>query len=97
MSTRGEPAAIVVGAGPAGLAAAAALGRAGIDTLVLERAERPGESWHRRYRGLRLNTVRWMSSLPGYAAPKSGKIRSLITRSVYRATPEVRRSNSQRQ
>lgn len=56
----------MVGGGAAGLAAAAELKRAGVEPLVLERGSRPGESWHRRYEGLRLNSVRWMSSLPGY-------------------------------
>ena len=58
--------AVVIGAGAAGLATAAELKRAGVEPLVLERGSRPGESWHRRYEGLRLNSVRWMSSLPGY-------------------------------
>jgi putative flavoprotein involved in K+ transport len=61
-----QPKAVVVGAGAAGLATASLLGEYGVPTLVLERANRVGESWHRRYDGLRLNTIRWMSSLPGH-------------------------------
>ena len=60
------PQAVVVGAGASGLASAAMLERAGIATTVLERAGRPAASWWSRYEGLRINTVRWMSSLPGY-------------------------------
>ena len=56
---------VVVGAGAAGLATAAALRRLEIEVLVVERADRAGASWHARYDGLRLNTVRWMSDLPG--------------------------------
>ncbi|MFN2615704.1 MAG: flavin-containing monooxygenase [Thermoleophilaceae bacterium] len=63
-----EPRALVCGAGPGGLAAAAALKRAGVPALVLERAERVGESWRRRYEGLSLNTLGWLSGLPGYRA-----------------------------
>lgn len=58
--------AVVVGAGPAGLAAAAELKRRHLEVLSVERAPRPAWSWHERYEGLRLNTVRWLSDLPGY-------------------------------
>jgi cation diffusion facilitator CzcD-associated flavoprotein CzcO len=57
--------AIVVGAGPAGLAAAAELGRRRIPAVVLERGDAVGASWHGRYDRLRLNSSRWFSELPG--------------------------------
>lgn len=57
--------ATVVGAGAAGVATAARLSTVGIETVVLEEA-RPARSWWSRYEGLHLNTVRWMSDLPGY-------------------------------
>jgi putative flavoprotein involved in K+ transport len=56
--------AVVVGAGPAGLAAAAMLGREGVETLVLER-ESIGASWRKFYERLHLHTIRWLSGLPG--------------------------------
>ena len=62
---------VVVGAGPAGLAAAAMLRRAGADVVVLERGERLGTSWRGHYRSLRLHTVRSLSGLPGAALPRS--------------------------
>ena len=62
---------IVVGAGAAGLATAARLRRRGVEAVVLERAEAVAESWRRRYDGVRLNTVRWMSGLPGMRIPRS--------------------------
>ena len=58
------PAVIVIGAGPAGLAAAAALGREGIPAAVLEQADSAAASWLGRYDRLRLNTCRWTSRLP---------------------------------
>ena len=61
---------VVVGAGPAGLGVAGALKRRGVGALVLERADVVGSSWHGRYDGLRLNTVRWMSGQPGLAIPR---------------------------
>jgi putative flavoprotein involved in K+ transport len=64
------PDAIVCGAGAAGLAAAATLGRAGLAVTVLERDEHVAASWRGRYDGLRLNTAGWMSTLPGYRATR---------------------------
>ena len=52
----------MIGAGVAGLSAAVELGRRGVRSVVLERAEGVGSSWERRYDGLRLNTFRWQSS-----------------------------------
>jgi cation diffusion facilitator CzcD-associated flavoprotein CzcO len=54
---------VVVGGGPAGLASAAELVRAGLAPLVVER-DVVGSSWRGRYDRLRLNTSRWTSSLP---------------------------------
>ena len=58
--------AIVAGAGPAGLAAAAVLKRRGFDVLVIERGPAVAMRWRDRYEGLRLNTMRVFSTLPGY-------------------------------
>jgi cation diffusion facilitator CzcD-associated flavoprotein CzcO len=58
-------AAVVVGAGPAGLAAAACLKRTGIDPVVLEAGARVGTSWRRHYERLHLHTVKEHSALPG--------------------------------
>ena len=62
--------AVVCGAGAAGLASAACLKRAGLEPVVLERGDGVGASWRARYEGLRLNTLGWMSSLPGYRATR---------------------------
>ncbi len=62
--------AIVAGAGPAGLAAAALLSKQGFQTLVLERTDAVGARWRTRYEGLRLNTMRTLSTLPGYRIPR---------------------------
>jgi putative flavoprotein involved in K+ transport len=56
---------LIVGAGPAGLATAAMLRRQGLPATVLERGEGVGAPWRERYEGLRLNTLRWLSSQPG--------------------------------
>ncbi len=63
--------AIVVGAGPAGLAAGAMLKRRGVDTLLVDRTSRVGEGWRGHYDRLHLHTVRWLSNLPGLPIPRS--------------------------
>jgi cation diffusion facilitator CzcD-associated flavoprotein CzcO len=65
------PDVLIVGAGPAGLAAAAQLGRRGISSLVLERGDSVATCWRGRYDRLRLNTSRWTSSLPRARYPKA--------------------------
>jgi putative flavoprotein involved in K+ transport len=61
---------VVIGAGPAGLAAAGALRHHGIGATVLERSDAVGASWRGHYERLHLHTVRWLSHLPGYKLPR---------------------------
>ncbi len=65
------PKAIVIGAGPAGLAAAAAMMSKGFAVDVLERASDVASSWRGHYDCLRLHTARGRSGLPGLAFPAS--------------------------
>jgi hypothetical protein len=62
---------IIVGAGPAGLACAAALSQRGRSSLVLERAENIAAAWHRHYDRLHLHTHKMHSGLPGKPMPRS--------------------------
>lgn len=61
---------MVVGAGPAGLAAGAMLRRRGIDTVLIDRSAAIGDSWRQHYDRLHLHTVRWLSDLPGLPIPR---------------------------
>lgn len=65
MSTAEQTPVVVVGAGPAGLAASAELRRRGVDHRVLERGPRVGDSWRRLYDSLTLHTGKHLSALPG--------------------------------
>jgi putative flavoprotein involved in K+ transport len=61
---------VVVGAGPAGLAAARAVRRIGLDPLIVEKADRVAASWRARHDQLRLNTHRMFSHQPGMRIPR---------------------------
>jgi len=61
--------AVVIGAGPAGLAAAAELQKAGYTVTVVDRADSVGSSWSKHYDRLHLHTSRPLSSLPGRPIP----------------------------
>jgi putative flavoprotein involved in K+ transport len=68
---RSSTEALVIGAGPAGLATSAALSRLGVAHAVLERGARVGETWAGLYDGLVLHTAKRLSALPGLAFPGS--------------------------
>lgn len=64
------PRAVVIGAGPAGLACAACLKGEGAEVRVLERRDAVGASWRGHYEGLKLHTARSRSGLPGMEMPR---------------------------
>lgn len=61
----------IIGAGPGGLATAAALHERGISTVVLEKSPSVAASWRAHYDRLRLHTTRGWSALPGLEIPRS--------------------------
>jgi cation diffusion facilitator CzcD-associated flavoprotein CzcO len=63
--------AIIIGAGPAGLATAAALQARGLNATILEKSDAVGAVWRRHYDRLRLHTDRARSGLPGLSIPKA--------------------------
>jgi cation diffusion facilitator CzcD-associated flavoprotein CzcO len=63
--------AIVIGAGPAGLASAAALRARGLNAAILEKSNTVGAVWRRHYDRLHLHTDRTRSGLPGLPIPKA--------------------------
>jgi cation diffusion facilitator CzcD-associated flavoprotein CzcO len=66
-----EPCAIVVGAGPAGLAVGACLARAGVPFTLLERGSTVGDSWRAHYDRLHLHTDKKTSALPFVPFPRA--------------------------
>jgi putative flavoprotein involved in K+ transport len=61
---------VIVGAGPAGLSAAAMLRHRGIDATLLERGQRIGEPWRARYDRLHLHTIRCFRTFRAIASPE---------------------------
>src|SRR6266481_5212063 len=66
-----SPDAIIIGAGPAGLACAVTMRAAGLNVAVLEKAGTVGSAWRRHYDRLHLHTDRGHSGLPGLPMPPS--------------------------
>lgn len=66
--------ALIVGAGPAGLAAAAELDRAGVSYRLLERGPSLGHTWANLYDSLTLHTGKHMSTLPRLPFPRGTPI-----------------------
>jgi cation diffusion facilitator CzcD-associated flavoprotein CzcO len=59
-----DPAVLVVGAGQAGLSAAARLGQLQVDTLMVDREARIGDNWRHRYHALVLHNQVHVNHLP---------------------------------
>ncbi len=59
-----EPAVLVIGGAQSGLAIAARLNQLQVDTLVVERWPRIGDSWRRRYHSLALHNSTHINHLP---------------------------------
>jgi putative flavoprotein involved in K+ transport len=59
-----QPYAVIVGGGQGGIALGARLRQLGVPALVLDRHERPGDQWRKRYRSLCLHDPVWYDHLP---------------------------------
>lgn len=70
-SDRYETSVLVIGAGPAGIASAYYLKRAGIPYLVVDSAEVIASTWAYLYPSLKLNTTRFFSHMPHKRFPLS--------------------------
>ena len=61
---------LIIGAGPAGLATAGRMRKAGLDFTLIEQTDQIASSWHNHYDGLHLHTVNQLSHLPHLPFPE---------------------------
>ncbi|MEV4315099.1 NAD(P)/FAD-dependent oxidoreductase [Actinocrispum sp. NPDC049592] len=66
-----QPYVVVIGGGQGGIALGARLRQLGVPALVLERNDRPGDSWRKRYRSLCLHDPVWYDHLPYLPFPEN--------------------------
>src|SRR5262245_5479624 len=65
-----NPYVVIVGGGQGGFALGARLRRLNVPTIILERNERPGDSWRKRYKTLCLHDPVWYDHLPYLPFPE---------------------------
>jgi putative flavoprotein involved in K+ transport len=66
-----QPEVVIVGGGQGGIALGARLRQLGVPTIIVERNERPGDSWRRRYKSLALHDPVWYDHLPYIDFPRN--------------------------
>lgn len=59
-----QPYVLIVGGGQGGIALGARLKRLGVPTLIVDKADRPGDQWRSRYHSLCLHDPVWYDHLP---------------------------------
>ncbi len=59
-----QPEVVIIGGGQGGIALGARLRQLGVPTIIVERNERPGDSWRNRYKSLALHDPVWYDHLP---------------------------------
>jgi putative flavoprotein involved in K+ transport len=59
-----QPDTLIIGGGQGGIMLAARLRRLGVPTIVVEKNERPGDSWRNRYKSLCLHDPVWYDHMP---------------------------------
>ncbi|MBC3193016.1 NAD(P)/FAD-dependent oxidoreductase [Pseudonocardia sp. C8] len=59
-----DPEVVIIGGGQGGIALGARLRQLGVPTIIVERNERPGDSWRKRYKSLALHDPVWYDHLP---------------------------------
>ncbi len=69
-----QPDVVIVGGGQGGIALGARLRQLGVATIIVERNERPGDSWRNRYKSLALHDPVWYDHLPYLKFPDNWPI-----------------------
>jgi putative flavoprotein involved in K+ transport len=66
-----QPEVVIVGGGQGGIALGARLRQLGVPTIIVDRHERPGDAWRRRYKTLCLHDPVWYDHLPYLPFPEN--------------------------
>ena len=66
-----QPEVVIVGGGQGGIALGARLRQLRVPTIIVERNERPGDSWRKRYKSLCLHDPVWYDHLPYIKFPEN--------------------------
>ena len=66
-----QPYALIIGGGQGGIALGARLRQLGVPSLIVERNERAGDSWRKRYKSLCLHDPVWYDHLPYLPFPQN--------------------------
>ena len=59
-----QPYVVIVGGGQGGIALGARLRRLGVSAIIIEKNEKPGDSWRKRYKSLCLHDPVWYDHMP---------------------------------
>ena len=65
-----QPYCVIIGGGQGGIALGARLKRLGVPTLIVEKNERAGDSWRKRYKSLCLHDPVWYDHMPYLPFPE---------------------------
>ncbi|MBV8623630.1 MAG: NAD(P)/FAD-dependent oxidoreductase [Herbaspirillum sp.] len=66
-----QPYCLIIGGGQGGIALGARLRQLGVPTIIVERNERAGDSWRKRYKSLCLHDPVWYDHLPYIPFPEN--------------------------
>jgi putative flavoprotein involved in K+ transport len=66
-----QPYTLIIGGGQGGIALGARLRQLGVPTIIIEKNERAGDSWRKRYKSLCLHDPVWYDHLPYIDFPKN--------------------------
>ena len=66
-----QPYVVIIGGGQGGIGLGARLRQLGVPTIIVEKNDRPGDSWRKRYKSLCLHDPVWYDHLPYIDFPKN--------------------------
>lgn len=66
-----QPHTVIIGGGQGGIALGARLRQLGVPSIIIEKNDRPGDSWRKRYKSLCLHDPVWYDHLPYIKFPEN--------------------------